>query len=406
LKTELLGLWPSSKAWLLLGLVLIGLVPASSSAASTASQQPSSSLIRTCLNGGPAANLIPSNHTIAIVRPIFTSTPYSQYAYASFYGFYKKYLHVAGNITTDLDWLNTSIRSGIGYNSGWGHSGAFYTFLTSTAAENCGISLGKNLFVVDDIQVDRGALLNPDGSPRYSAVVIGHEEYVTQAEFDQFRRYVAAGGRLIAMSSNMFYVKITFNPRTSFETFVVGHGYAYNGHSAWHSGFWPFNKSLSGWFGSTYCCFHRLTFSGGAVKAAYPIGQRLLAYFGGMMGSSYVSHEENAVSNWTQTAVVATFANKSGLVVASYVHRYGKGAVFCYCIFGEDTINNDPPTEYFMLASVSAPIDQQAVQPAGLAAPPSTEALLTLGGILAVAGTATFVAYMLVRHLQPRKVPA
>jgi hypothetical protein len=343
-------------------LILLVGVPVGRASSTTTTQQTSAG--PTCLDGG-TPGMVPAGVTVAIVMPIFTSTPYSQYAWGSFYGFYKLYLAMSGNFTGRLDWLNTSVKWGEGYNHGWGHSLPIYSFLTSEAAMNCGLVLGKNLFVVTDINVSQGALFNSRGERNFDAIVIGHEEYVTQAEYDQLREFVAAGGRLVAMSSNAFYARITFNPRNLMETFVVGHGYAYNGRSAWHSNQQPFAMNTSRWFGGTYCCFKRFQYQGAVVNGSDPIGAGLGTYFGSTVFQAYKSHEENAVTNFTHTSIVATFLNKSGTVVASYAHGYGKGAVFCLCVFGEDMIAYDRATQYFLVESLSAPLPLQEVQPSG-----------------------------------------
>lgn len=89
--------------------------------------------------------------------------------------------------------------------------------------------------MISDIDVANGALFGADGSRRFDAAMIGHQEYVTQKEYAQFRLFVASGGRLVAMSSNEFYAKVRFDPATRTETFVTGHcGYAFNGRTAWY----------------------------------------------------------------------------------------------------------------------------------------------------------------------------
>jgi hypothetical protein len=321
--------------------------------------------------------MVPPGVSVAIIMPIFTSTPYSQYPVGSFYAFYKLYLGTSGNFTGKLDWLNTSVTSGYSYARGWGHSYPIYSFLTSGAAANCGLVMGKNLFVTTDINVSQGALFGPHGARKYDAIVIGHQEYVTQAEYDQIREFVAAGGRLIEMSANAFYVKIKYNPANLMETFIVGHGYAYNGRSAWHSSAQPFAVNTSRWAGNTYCCFKTFQYQGATVNATNPIGRDLKTYFGSTVFQTYKSHEENAVTNFTHTSIVATFLNQSGTVVAAFAHSYGRGAVFCLCVFGEDTIDSDPATQYFLVASITAGLPGEQAQP---------QAVLTGLDLVVVAG--------------------
>ncbi len=354
-----------------------------------------------CLGGGDSPPFVPSNFSVAVVKPIFTATPYSQYAYGSFYAFYKKYAGATGNITTDLGWLNTSVKSGTGYNSGWGHSLPIYDFLTSAAARSCGLVLGRNLHVVSDINVTDGALFSASGSRRFDAAVIGHQEYVTQAEYDQLRLFVASGGRLIAMSSDEFYAKVKFNATTLAETFVIGHGgYVFDGRTAWYEKPFPIPWNTSGWFGSTYCCFKRFNYSGAVVNATNPVGRELEQYFGGTVFVGYQSHEENAVSNLTDTSVVATFLRQSGVEVASYVHRYGRGAVFCLCVFGEDLIGLDRPTQLFLIASVTAALPGE--NPSKVQGPgPPAFPYAAVAGALALTGVMASIIILLRRSRAP-----
>ena len=343
-------------AFTLLALLLISACPQALAAPSTMLASPLASS-QNCLNGGSSGSRVPLNASVAVIKPVFTSTPYSQYPSGSFYAFYKKYTHAAGNITTNLGWLSTSVKFGMSYLNGWGHTFPLFQFLSSPSAISCGLVLGKNLAVISDINVTQGALFNPDGSRRFDAVVIGHQEYVTQAEYDQLRLFVASGGRLVAMSSNMFYARVDYAPSTLLETFVVGHGgYNFNGRTAWFGNAAPFARNSSGWLGSNYCCFHRFNYTGGVVDASNPVGSMLKQYVGGALAPAYRTHEENAVANLTRTSIVATFTRQSGLVVASYIHQYGRGAVFCLCIFGEDFIASDPSTQYFLVASLAVPL--------------------------------------------------
>ena len=322
--------------------------------ASTSTQQ--QVFQKDCLDGVNSGPLVPSNISVAVIKPVFTSTPYSQYPYGSFYAFYKKYVNANGNITTNLDWLNTSVKSGVAYNSGWGHTFPLYSFLNSQAARGCGLVLGKNLRVISDINVSDGALFNPGGGRRFDAAIIGHQEYVTQSEYDQLRLFVASGGRLIAMSSNQFYGEVSYDHFKGAEIFMRGHGgYFFNGRTAWYDRSRGYPWNASGWFGSVYCCFHRFQYHGGAVNATNPVGSLLNHYYGSTVDATYSTHEENRVSNYSRTSIIATYLASPEVTVASYIHEYGRGAVFSISIFGEDLIQTNPSTQYFLIASLAIP---------------------------------------------------
>ena len=64
---------------------------------------------RSCLDGGTLGLSVPTNLSVAVVKPVLTSTPYSQYPYGSFYAFFKKYDGSVGKINSNLGWLRTSV---------------------------------------------------------------------------------------------------------------------------------------------------------------------------------------------------------------------------------------------------------------------------------------------------------
>ena len=111
---------------------------------------------------------------IAIIKPVFTTT-----AYSSFYRFYAIYPNLATNasVTQNTDLLNATIV----YD--WGASESLYYFVTSPLAKRAGIDLGKNTFILTDIDVNNGALFNATtGQRNYDVAILGFTEYVTQAE--------------------------------------------------------------------------------------------------------------------------------------------------------------------------------------------------------------------------------
>lgn len=292
---------------------------------------------------------------VAVVEPIFTATPYSQYIYGSFYAFYKNHAKAVGNITTDLKLLNTSVLSGTHFNFGWGHSYPLYQFLTSKGAQNCGLVLGKNLRVVNDINVSQGALFARNGSANFVVVVYGFAEYVSQPEYSQLVKFVASGGRLVIMGGDSFQVRVDYNPRNGYETYVLGHGFAYNNKTAWRTVPLRLGFNLTRFIGATDCCFRLGTFSGAKVNQSNVIGAGLSSVFGDTVFKSYAPHEEDSVQNFSHTSVIAMFRNSSGTLVASFVHQYRKGVVICMCVFADDVISTDQSVQYFAMLAIGTP---------------------------------------------------
>jgi hypothetical protein len=302
---------------------------------------------------------------IALVQPILTSTPYSQYATGSFYAFYAKENGVTTNVTTNLNFLSTDISSGYGFKGGWGLSDGFHQFFTSQTAKNCGLVIGSNVQILDDLNVSQGALFDPGGLvARFDVVVLPFTEYVTSQEYLAYESFVAGGGTLITMAHSLEY-PVTYDATTHLETLVYAHGWAFNGKYAYpvpcnSSTFistCPWAKNNTNWMGSNTCmssCFHTYKFNGSRVNPGDTtrIGQALSREFGPMVFKSYASHEENRLTNFTGTSISSVFVNDSQNLIASYSHQYRKGSVVCMCVFGDDVIANDMSAQYFLMLGI------------------------------------------------------
>ena len=304
-----------------------------------------------------------SSLRIALVQPILTSTPYSQYGTGSFYAFYAKEQGVRDNVTTDLNLLSTSVSSGSGFNQGWGLSYGMYRFFTSQTAENCGLLVGKNVQILTDIDVSQGALFYAQNqTAKFDAVVLPFSEYVMAQEYLAYEDFVAGGGTLVMMAHSLEY-PVTYNATTNFETLVYSHGWAFNGRYAYpiacssntYVSTCPWAKNNTDWTGSNPCmasCFHTYKFNGSVVNTGSVIGRALSDEFGSTVFKSYASHEENSVMNMTGTSIASVFVKDSTNLIAAYTHQFRKGSVVCMGVFGDDIIATDQSAQYFLLLGI------------------------------------------------------
>jgi len=304
-----------------------------------------------------------SSLRIALVQPILTSTPYSQYETGSFYAFYAKESGVTANVTTNLDLLSTNLSSGYGYNQGWGLSYGMDQFFTSQTAVNCGLRVGGNVQILTDLDVSQGAFFYPQNqSAKFDVVVLPFSEYVTAQEYLAYEEFVAGGGTLEMMAHSLEY-PVTYNATTNMETLVYGHGWAFNGKYAYpvacssntYIASCPWARNNTDWAGSNTCeasCFHTYKYNGSVVNTVSVIGKALSNEFGNTVFESYVSHEENSVTNMSGTSIVSVFVNDSTNLIASYTHQFRKGAVVCFGFFGDDIIATDQSAQYFLLSGM------------------------------------------------------
>jgi hypothetical protein len=326
--------------------------------------------VQSCINGTATLPLVKAR--VAFLIPTFTLTPYNNYG-SSFYQFYGTYEHTAPGVklATNLQWLSTKVN--LKFNPALlNHEATLYDFLVSKEAARCGLVMGKNLWLTNDVLVDNGSLF-VKGVRQYDVLIMGHEEYVTRAEYDQLRLFVHSGGRIVEMSGNTFWAQVTYNPRTRMETFVGGHGFEFNGAYAWRSDYEPFDAESGNWFGSTFAAGE------GPVSGAVPqdtskLGHGLKGYTDkghAFTRYNHPSNEVNYVRNFTNTELVATFYGthyENGVMkhhppmfaVHAYVHLYGKGQIVCLCIFGENLIGHDRGAQFFLVYAAISGFDQSA----------------------------------------------
>jgi hypothetical protein len=285
--------------------------------------------------------------------PTFTSTPYSEYAYGSFYAFYIN--HSADTmVKTDLNLLSTPITQGEAFNQGWGQDIMIYLFFSQGPAKHCGLYLGTNVMTPDDVAVANGALFNSTGGRNYDVAILGHEEYVTVQEYAQFQRFVSAGGRLVEMSGNSFYARV--NLTNGIETLVAGHGWTFNGTVALKSPIQPFETQNTNWFGSNYLSKTHVT-NTAVLNCSDSIGAALEQVFGKTITQTYTDRlEVNTLSNRSYTSITASWNDAQTMGVYSYVHKYRLGYSVCLCVYSEANLFSDNSLRYFLVDAIMGPL--------------------------------------------------
>src|SRR5206468_6624724 len=117
---------------------------------------------------------------IAVVMPTFTAAAYDH----SFYVFYNKYINVTQgvNITTDLNLLSNKVTNKPSLSA----SGIAMLYLLGNLKW---VSPQANIAFLTDQDVDEGSIFQGNGSNAYDVVILGHQEYVTQREYDNFKQF-------------------------------------------------------------------------------------------------------------------------------------------------------------------------------------------------------------------------
>jgi hypothetical protein len=283
---------------------------------------------------------------VALVQPTFTVTPYSLYDFGSFYHFY--HTHRGQQVvTTGLSDLQTPVSDGANWNDGWGQDYTLFSVFTAFLQANSDYCST----ILNDIGVHGGALFN--GSARnFDVVVIGHEEYLTRQEYNQFQQFVAEGGRLIGMSGNLFYAQVSYANGT--ETLVSGHGWVFNGTVALANKIQPFAATNYAFVGGNYIAKMWVSNPTLALSSTTAVGSSLIASLGHAFVQLDVGGglESDSMDNQQDTWVIGNWSMPN---VFSYIHRFGSGYVVCLCVYSEDTFS---PyfTQAFLTSSIVRPI--------------------------------------------------
>ena len=114
-----------------------------------------------------------------------------------------------------------------------------------------------NIALLTDVGVHNGSIFKDDKklSNKFDVLILGHLEYVTQEEYNNLKRFVANGGILILTYSNTFYAEVSYDRNSESIALVKGHGWAFNGKSAWHNIKERWENETSQWVGSNYLCY-------------------------------------------------------------------------------------------------------------------------------------------------------
>jgi len=273
---------------------------------------------------------------IALVEPTFTAAAYNN----SFYVFYSKYSQVKNmNVTSDLNLLSSKVSI---YPTITPTTKVHSAFAMLSLLKNLKlISPDSNITVLTDADVDNGSIFNKDGthvnynSNAYDLIILGHQEYVTQQEYNNLRNFVANGGNMIMLDGNVFYAQVMLNHNTNTISLVKGHGWAFNGESAWKSMSERWAKETSQWVGSNYLCYScNITFANDPWE--------------------YQHHEEQYITNNNDKILMNYNASLIKYpiqtlrpVIATYELNYQKGKVISLGIYSDDIITNKKFDQYF-----------------------------------------------------------
>lgn len=273
----------------------------------------------------------PPQMKMAFLNPTFT---YAAYQNNSFYTFYTKYYSLAGprtNITTDLNLIKDKKIPHAPfylYDQLPGRPpGIPHKYLIDRVVDTISLMAPtSNLTFINDQYIDAGKIFDTNGRNNLDVIFLVHEEYVTQKEYNNLKKFVAQGGTLVFVESNVLTVEVSYDRQNDTISLVKGHEFEFDGKIARRSVEERWLNETSEWLGSNF------------------LPKFDEAYFKDMP-FNYTHTEEQYISNPNATVlydykIFDPLDRTLNDTVASYEMKYGKGKVIMTSLFA-DKMDND-----------------------------------------------------------------
>ncbi len=309
---------------------------------------------------------------IAFVRPTFTEAAYQEHGFYDFY-FKYKFPPFGQNITTDLDMLTVKTPlsipetkdesvfrnlnnitalaplNGTELNDisfeGFPDPQRFWAPFIDSVKETVSNAI---VTVMRDEDVSDGHIFTANNKTNaYDLLLLFHNEYVTQQEYDNFRQFVKNGGSIVFIDANVFYAEVKYDRNKGEITLVKGHDWEFDGKVAKRSQPERWYNETKGWVGGNFLV---TDISTNITFANNPF--------------NYTHFEEQFVNNPNAKIIIdygikfppdyLVFGelppdkkNLKDITIATYELEYGKGRTIMLGLFGENLANNETFMKFF-----------------------------------------------------------
>jgi hypothetical protein len=296
---------------------------------------------------------------ISYVKPTFTAAAYG-YGNGN-YGFYDFYHKAGTSDPTILRFLTSKISPSPIFK----RDQAVFLNLTNHIKK---LLPYANVSVITDQAVDNGSIFNQGNTNhpnnynmndyngtgsynngtnnKYDVLLLGHQEYVTQSEYENLKKFVDNGGTLIILDGNVFYAEVRYDKPSQTITLVRGHGFRFDGHTVRHDVLERWENETRQWVGSNFYHFASENYH--------------LAIFNNPFQYRVSYAEEQFISNPEDKIILDYGSSDLRYPIATYELNFGKGRVIGTGIWSEQVMGNTQFLKFFddLLVNYAVPSDK------------------------------------------------
>ena len=314
---------------------------------------------------------------IAFVRPTFTEAAYQPHGFFDFYYDYG-FPPIGKNITTDLDMLTvktpnsvaefeennpkllTNITSLVPINGTELHDISYNYFPVAQNfwkpfIDNVKIHIPNSvLTVVRDEDVHDGRIFyNTKNTNAFNILILFHNEYVTQTEYDNLRQFVKNGGTIVFIDANIFRAEVRYDKNNHTVTLVKGHDWQYDGKVASRSMTERWYDETKEWVGSNFIDFDaNLSYGNNPFNYTHFEEQFVNNPKDKILVDYKIKFPKDFVMLYLKGQNVPTELKREDIpiqnvTVATYSLQYGKGKIIMLGLTGRQLAENAQFMQFF-----------------------------------------------------------
>jgi hypothetical protein len=209
------------------------------------------------------------------------------------------------------------------------------------------VSSNSTVTVMRDEDVNDGHIFNSDNKTNaYDPLLLFHNEYVTQKEYDNLKRFVSNGGTLVFIDANTLYAQVKYNRDNNTISLVKGHDWEFDGKAAQRSVAERWYNETKNWVGGNWLVndiSDKVTFTNNPFNYKHFEEE----FANNPNDKIIIDYDIKFPKNYLQYETFPSDKPDGNITVATYIHNYGKGKVIVTGLNGQNLANNTRFLHFF-----------------------------------------------------------